>query len=290
MRSQHLVLAGVLAAGLFVIGAPALEAQIPNAVGGEGMGWMLRNLRPSGQPVIPIFDGWYENEDGTYNLCFGYHNLNTEQALDIPLGPDNFIEPDSLDGAQPTHFLVVPRRDRRYFCVFSVHVSDFGDDDVTWSLRIDDRTYSVPTTRSEHYRIDELELPSRGLTAPAVRFVEPPGKEIRGRDGLMAGTVTTTAGQPVTLTISLTHPRGDPLGRQRVVWAKHQGPGDVTFSRSEFQIEEPENDVVDITTTATFSVPGVYVLRAQAVDWNRGSSLGNQCCWTNGFLEVTVRE
>ena len=35
-------------------------------------------LRPSGGPVVPIFEGWYPNPDGTYELSFGYFNVNTE--------------------------------------------------------------------------------------------------------------------------------------------------------------------------------------------------------------------
>jgi hypothetical protein len=41
-------------------------------------------LRPRGQNVIPIFDGWYPNADGDYTLCFGYFNMNTEESLDVP--------------------------------------------------------------------------------------------------------------------------------------------------------------------------------------------------------------
>ena len=31
-------------------------------------------LRPRGQNVIPVFDGWFENSDDSYTLCFGYFN------------------------------------------------------------------------------------------------------------------------------------------------------------------------------------------------------------------------
>ena len=45
-------------------------------------------LRPRGQPVIPLYEGYYPNPDGTYEICFGYFNLNTEEDVDIPLGPN----------------------------------------------------------------------------------------------------------------------------------------------------------------------------------------------------------
>ena len=50
-------------------------------------------LRDSGRPIVPVFEGWFQNEDGTYTLSFGYISMNLEEALHIPLGPDNFIEP-----------------------------------------------------------------------------------------------------------------------------------------------------------------------------------------------------
>src|SRR5207248_2932245 len=53
----------------------------------------LAPLKASGQTVTPAFEGWYKNPDGTYSISFGYYNRNTEEALDIPVGPDNFIAP-----------------------------------------------------------------------------------------------------------------------------------------------------------------------------------------------------
>jgi hypothetical protein len=41
---------------------------------------------------------------------------------------------------------------------------------------------------------------------------------------------------------------------------------------------------------ATFSEPGEYILHAQVDNWGAtDSSSGNQCCWTNGYVRVTVR-
>ena len=38
-------------------------------------------VREVGGPVIPIFEGWFPNPDGTYQLCFGYFNTNTIETL-----------------------------------------------------------------------------------------------------------------------------------------------------------------------------------------------------------------
>ena len=43
------------------------------------------------------------------------------------------------------------------------------------------------------------------------------------------------------------------------------------------------------TTMATFSEPGEYVVRVRANDASGVSTAGHsQCCWTNGFVRVTV--
>ena len=68
----------------------------------------LQLIRPTGGPVVPIFEGWYTNPNGTHQLCFGYFNTNTEEVLEIPIGRDNHVEPEEFDGLQPTHFLPVP--------------------------------------------------------------------------------------------------------------------------------------------------------------------------------------
>ena len=54
--------------------------------------------------------------------------------------------------------------------------------------------------------------------------------------------------------------------------------------------EEPEpNEDGEATTTATFSEPGTYVLRVRVDSFSQlEGSPGDQCCWTNGYISVTV--
>ena len=54
-----------------------------------------------GGTVTPSFEGWYRNPDGSFTLSFGYFNRNTEEIVEIPIGPDNFIEPGDPDQGQP---------------------------------------------------------------------------------------------------------------------------------------------------------------------------------------------
>src|SRR6185436_17709290 len=62
----------------------------------------------AGEAVTAAFEGWFYRPDGSISLVVGYFNRNMKQVLDIPVGPNNRIEPDGPDYGQPTHFL--PRR------------------------------------------------------------------------------------------------------------------------------------------------------------------------------------
>ena len=282
----------LLIAGFFLLLGGSVPLGAQDAIKGAARTEMLRNLRPSGQPVVPIFEGWYSKPDGTYDLCFGYHNLNTNEALDIPLGPDNYIEPSRFDGVQPTHFDRVPTGGKlRYFCVFTVNVpDDFGNQDVVWTLKIDGQDYSVPghITHIE-YVIMDPDHPSLNSVAPLVRFLEPEGPEGRGRSGVRAGPMRAEVANPLSLKIEVVEPEttNPHSGFEMVtaLWAKHQGPGEVVFQHMDAASSMPRG--TGLTTTATFSEPGNYVLRVQAYEGRR-AGWQNHCCWTNAFVEVVV--
>src|SRR5882762_5238498 len=74
-------------------------------------------IREKGSSVTGAFEGWYKNKDGSVSLLVGYFNRNTKQELDIPIGPNNRIEPGGPDQGQPTHFLP-----SRQWGVFSIKV------------------------------------------------------------------------------------------------------------------------------------------------------------------------
>ena len=44
-----------------------------------------------GQHVEPAYEGWRENENGTFSFIFGYFNENGEEELDVPVGENNFF-------------------------------------------------------------------------------------------------------------------------------------------------------------------------------------------------------
>ncbi len=47
----------------------------------------------SGQDIVPSFDGWYRNADGTYTMVFGYLNRNYQEEPIVAVGADNKVEP-----------------------------------------------------------------------------------------------------------------------------------------------------------------------------------------------------
>ena len=72
--------------------APAtLDAQGPDGR------WPLQPRSSMDRIVAPFMEGWYENEDGTYSISFGYLNRNDEEVV-IPVGEGNSIEPAEFDG------------------------------------------------------------------------------------------------------------------------------------------------------------------------------------------------
>ncbi len=112
MRARRLFLVGL---GLTIIathGPVTLSAQVP-----------LGPVGRTGQTLTPVYEGWYRNPDGTLSVSFGYFNRNYDEELDIPIGPDNFVEPGDQNQGQPTHFAA-----RRHWGVFTIVVpADFRD-------------------------------------------------------------------------------------------------------------------------------------------------------------------
>jgi hypothetical protein len=90
-------------------------------------------------------------------------------------------------------------------------------------------------------------------------------------DGNSSGSVASSGRQDVPVTLT---------------WFKHQGPGDVAFSEESARVPVAGGEM---TTTATFSEAGDYVLRVRANDASGVRGAGHaQCCWTNGYVKVTV--
>jgi hypothetical protein len=263
-------------AAVLCVMAAAASAQLP-----------LEPARDSGQSVTPAFEGWFKNSDGTFSLLVGYFNRNLKQTLDIPVGPDNKIEPGGPDYGQPTHFL--PRRN---WGVFAIKVpADFGDRKLTWTITANGKPVSIPLGLTKDYQLEPYKDAAQGNTPPVLRF-SPDGQPQQGPPLGYAASLTATMGQPLTLTVWATDDgivdpnRKAPEWPVSVTWFKHRGPGTVTFDPVKPPIDRTDGKA---SATATFDAPGEYVLRAQANDVSGEGGGGFQCCWTNAHIKVTVR-
>jgi hypothetical protein len=227
-----------------------------------------------GQNVAPIFEGWEHNPDGTFNLVFGYLNRNYEEEVDIPIGTANSITIGKEiygDKGQPTHFYA--RRQRFLFRV--VVPKDFGEQQkVIWTLTSHGRT-----DVAKGWLQPEWELSSDVMVENMGGGVPDPNN--KAPIITVAPLAKTTMGTPVTLTASATddglpkpyrrapsNPDRDAQPKRakgvQIKWIEYRGPGKVIFHPGASEVIYGET--VNFTTSATFSAPGTYVLRAIADD------------------------
>jgi hypothetical protein len=267
----------VAIAGWAVLSAAESPAQLP-----------LEPIRDSGQAVTGAFEGWYPNADGSFTLLVGYFNRNEKATLDIPVGPNNRIDPDGPDLGQPTHFLP-----KRQWGVFTITVpKDFGDKKLTWTLVVNGETSTIPLSLNPKWAVQPFKDPSVGNTPPVARL-EAAGAPLQGPPRGIATSLTTTLSNPVTLTLWVSDDlRPDPVDRPKpgqppitIFWSEARGPGNVTFANAKPDVDKADGKA---TTTATFSAPGEYVLRGQVNDFSGEGGGGNQCCWTNVLIRVSV--
>lgn len=242
----------------------------------------------SGQTVTPVFEGWYQNPDGTYSLSFGYYSRNAEEMVHIPIGPANEVTGVEHVVGQPTDF-----EPGRHWGVFAAEVPADFQGEVVWKLADRDEVFEIPGTLNPLWEIDAISGDAMGNHPPSLRFSEN-GPAAQGPAGIEAPKMTTSVGQPVDLTVwatddGVTEALGSadtPPRPLTVHWFKQAGPADVSFSADEGRIPVEGGSA---STTASFSMPGTYVLRVTANDASGVVGGGqSQCCWTNGFVEVTV--
>ena len=289
---------GILARGLRYVGARAAVLAVPLVFGlgalnvTSGQTTIRLEKFPRGQNIAPVFEGWEENSDGTVNMLFGYFNRNWEEQPDIPIGPNNTIEPGGPDQGQPTHFF--PRRNKFMFRV-SVP-KDFGDKELVWTLVVNGKTERAYATVKPDYKIDGLILQTNThmhTVAFGMEANQPPVVELGG-----SANRTVRVGEPLSLSASiiddgllkpmrarLSAPRSDAtaLGL-RVAWYVYRGAvGTVTFEPEQFKIyqeKQPEGNSPftplwappplpldgKFPVKVTFSAPGTFVLRVSAND------------------------
>jgi hypothetical protein len=283
-----LSLATAMASGVFVHAGQQGQGQLPSQLP------LSLGLRERGSSVSPAFEGWFHNKDGSVSFLVGYINRNTKQELDIPIGPNNHIDPGGPDQGQPTHFQA-----GRQWGVFSIKVpKDLGDSKLTWTLVVNGFSNTITLHTKPEYILEPYEDPASKNTPPVLKFASD-GAPLAGPPSGIAATYAATTGEPLTLTTWVTDEGAkvnlplaapgapaQPSPLPSLKWSWLRGPAAVTF--------DPFNPRPDKaaggknTTTATFTAPGAYVLRLQANDSTGEGGGGFQCCWTNAHVKVTV--
>ena len=252
-----------------------------------------------GQNVVPVFEGWARNPDGTYAMWFGYFNRNYAETPVLPVGPDNKIEPGAPDRGQPTYFYT-----RTHRMGFSVSVpADWGKKELTWTLTVHGKTEKAVAWLQPEWEIDPLfggkyqspeaqknTAPTLSLNVPSTIAVskpltltatvvddglpvlKPPQKIAVGQE-----TPPTLVAPPGQVEIPVNVPslgetgrggraRGaDPIPGVIVTWQVWRGPAGATFTPALARVVKSG----DAVATARFEKPGTYVLRAKANDTHR---------------------
>jgi hypothetical protein len=254
----------------------------------------------NGQDVVPVFEGWAKNADGSFAMWFGYFNRNYAEPLVIPVGAENKIEPGAADRGQPTYFYT-----RTHRMGFSVTVpADWGKKELTWTVTAHGKTEKAVAWLQPEWEIDPLfggkyqspealknQAPTLALNVPSTSVVskpltltasitddglpilKPPPKIAVGQE--TPPTLVAPKDQveiPVNVPTLGEGARGGGRGRGGepqqgviVTWTLWRGPGTVTFTPALQRVVKSGDAVV----TATFEKPGTYVLRAKANDTHR---------------------
>jgi hypothetical protein len=257
--------------------------------------------RQFGAGVTGAFEGWFYNEDGSRSFLVGYFNRNTQQELDVPIGPNNRIEPGGPDMGQPTHFLP-----GRQWGMFSIPVpKDFKpQDQYTWTLVANGQTTSIPLRLKADYVMSPFAEIAVRNTPPVIRF-DQNGSTFQGPIGTLAAAPsrTTAPAAPLALTIWATDdmkftngtsaPMTTPRPPVTLRWSKYRGAGAVTFDKARPAVEKLSSGEDGFsgkaTTNVTFSEPSDYVLHITANDYSGDGGGGFGCCWTTALVKVAVK-
>jgi hypothetical protein len=174
-----------------------------------GVRGQTRYTYSSGEPLNPSFEGWWPNDDGSYELFFGYMNTNWLQEFDIPIGADNTMMPGGPDQGQPTHFY--PRRNP---FLFTIRVpKDFGAKELVWTLTANGQTEHAYATLKPDYQIDKQVISTEvggdnGSLSDKLRTNIPPELKVDGEK-----TRSVKIGEPLALSVFARDPDNIPARR-----------------------------------------------------------------------------
>jgi hypothetical protein len=253
--------------------------------------------RDAGSSITGAFEGWFKNPDGSFSLLLGYYNRNRKQEVDVPVGPDNDIEPGGPDRGQPTHF--TPGRG---WGLFTVNVpADFGESKISWTIVANGKSTTIPASLKPDWEISPFQEAAVGNTPPVLSFEEH-GPTAQGPRGFVVER-SAKVGEPIALSVwvsddakftSSSGARPKTLGAPVTLkWIAYRAPGRVTFTDERPVVQKIERPGFAFSgtasTMATFSAPGDYIVLVTANDYSGEGGAGFQCCWTTGQVKVSVK-
>ena len=280
---RSLAVAALAALAAMTVAGVAVTAQAPN--------------------IAPVYEGWEQNADGSFNLVFGYLNRNWSGEIDVPVGPDNTIEPGGPDQGQPTHFF--PRRNQ---FLFRVRVpKDFGTKELVWTITSHGKTERAYGTLKPDYIIDDTVLMANygaggqlgttpdliGNKTPVLEVQGDRTRRVKVGEPVLLAAVATDDGKPrpraMPPVVGASRTLPDSATGLRLAWFKYRGAGPVTFDPPQFTVWQDTRDGANSpwaagwrtpptppdnawAVRAMFSEPGQYVLRCIAHDGGLAAS------------------
>jgi hypothetical protein len=251
----------------------------------------------TGLNIAPVYEGWEQNADGSFDLLFGYFNRNWNEWINVPVGTGNDIQPGGPDQGQPTHFL--PRRNQ---FVFRIRVpKDFGNRELVWTLTSNGKTEKAYGSLKPDYVVNATVMAANfgaggqtgtmpdlvGNVAPVLKVEGERSRRVKVGEPVLLTAVASDDGKPrsramqAATGVNRTVPNS--AAGLRLVWLKYRGAGDVTFDPPQFSAWEDTREGANSPwavgwrtpaipagnkweTRATFKTPGEYVLRCVAHD------------------------
>ena len=286
---RTLTAAGLVAGSVFLSGQTAVP----------------RPRRASGDSVTGAFEGWFSRPDSSRGFLVGYYNRNSQQTLDVPIGPNNRIEPGGPDMGQPTHFL--PGRQWGMFTVPAP--KEFKPtDSYVWTIVANGQTTSIPLRLHPDYVMSPFTEIAVGNTPPVIRFEQGGSARVQGPQANIATAPARTAAlaTPFPLTVWVTDdlkytsgssaPPSASRNPVSLSFSKYRGPGAVTFDKAKPAVEKlPAGEGASVpfsgkaTSTVKFSEAGDYLLHVIANDYSGDGGGGFGCCWSTALLKVAVK-
>lgn len=314
-------------AALLMVGAVTVP------VSSQGPARLPLPLEPfgeAGEAVFPAFEGWGDAQDGSgYFIVLGYRNRNRTQRVEVPIGPNNRIEPDGPDYGQPTVF-----EPGRQETVFAIKVPrDFGTKKLTWTLVANGQQAVVTFHLNPHYKMAFYREDANGNAPPRMKL-GPSDPLFSGPTAGVLQTLNGTVGTPVPLRLwasdappteknwesivsAQNRPKPQALPRDQVavidgrvigsgapprvpsatstvpditvVWKKVRGPGAVTITPPSVGLTTRGDSTVIVEATAAATFSAPGEYMLRAEPIEADDGFDGLCCFTFAHIRVVVR-